>query len=70
MNRLCSVVLLLFTLCSSAVAGVDSLTNSESITGLKDALTQSSIAAVSKLGVVNGFLDNPKALCWYGKTGR
>ena len=60
MNRLCSVVLLLFTLCSSAVAGVDSLTNSESITGLKDALMQSSSAAVSKLGVVNGFLDNPK----------
>ena len=60
MNGICRVLVLFFALCSSAAAGVGSLTTAESIGGLKDALTQSSLAAVSKLGVVNGFLDNPK----------
>jgi len=60
MNRVLGVVALLVALCPAALAGVGSLTTAESISGLKDALAQSSIAAVSKLGVVNGFLDNPK----------
>ena len=60
MNRVCTFVILMLAYCSSAAAGIDSLTTGESIGGLKDALAQSSIAAVSKLGVVNGFLNNPK----------
>lgn len=37
-----------------------SLSNADAVSGLKDALAQGSIAAVSKLGVENGFLGNDK----------
>jgi Protein of unknown function (DUF4197) len=37
-----------------------SLSNADAVGGLKDALAQGSIAAVSKLGVENGFLGNDK----------
>jgi hypothetical protein len=37
-----------------------SLSNADAVSGLKDALTQGSAAAVSKLGVENGFLGNDK----------
>lgn len=37
-----------------------SLSNADAVSGLKDALSQGSIAAVSKLGVENGFLGNDK----------
>ena len=37
-----------------------SLSNTDAVSGLKDALTQGSAAAVSKLGVENGFLGNDK----------
>lgn len=37
-----------------------SLSNADAVGGLKDALTQGSAAAVSKLGVENGFLGNDK----------
>jgi uncharacterized protein DUF4197 len=37
-----------------------SLSNADAVSGLKDALSQSSAAAVSKLGVENGFLGNDK----------
>lgn len=37
-----------------------SLSNADAVSGLKDALTQGSAAAVSKLGVENGFLGNAK----------
>ncbi|MFH1603517.1 MAG: DUF4197 domain-containing protein [Pseudomonadota bacterium] len=37
-----------------------SLSNADAVGGLKDALTQGSAAAVSKLGVENGFLSNDK----------
>ena len=37
-----------------------SLSNADAVGGLKDALTQSSAAAVAKLGVENGFLGNDK----------
>ena len=60
MNRFCSAAILILMLCAGAVAGAETLTAAETMGGLKDALTQSSIAAVSKLGVVNGFLGNPK----------
>jgi hypothetical protein len=37
-----------------------SLSNADAVSGLKDALTQGSAAAVAKLGVENGFLCNDK----------
>ena len=37
-----------------------SLSNADAVGGLKDALTQGAAAAVSKLGVENGFLGNDK----------
>ena len=37
-----------------------SLSNADAVSGLKEALTQGSAAAVSKLGVENGFLGNDK----------
>lgn len=37
-----------------------SLSNADAVSGLKDALTQGSATAVSKLGVENGFLGNDK----------
>jgi hypothetical protein len=36
-----------------------SLSNADAVSGLKDALTQGSAAAIGKLGVENGFLGNP-----------
>lgn len=39
---------------------LSSLTNADAVGGLKDALTQSAGAAVSRLGVENGFLGNDK----------
>jgi hypothetical protein len=41
-------------------AGLDSLTNEDAASGLKQALTEGSAAAVAKLGVENGYLGNPK----------
>ncbi len=37
-----------------------SLSNADAVSGLKDALTQGSAAAVAKLGVENGFLGNER----------
>ena len=50
-------------ICISAQAlalDLGSLSNADAVSGLKDALTQGSAAAVSKLGVENGFLGNDK----------
>jgi hypothetical protein len=41
-------------------AGLDSLTNADAASGLKQALTEGSAAAVAKLGVEYGYLGNPK----------
>jgi len=40
--------------------GLGNLSNADAVSGLKDALTQGSAAAVSELGVKNGFLGNDK----------
>jgi hypothetical protein len=40
-------------------AGLDSISNSDATSGLKQALSDGSIAAVAKLGVENGFFGNP-----------
>lgn len=60
MKRSIIVGALLAALCANVQAGIDALTSSETVGGLKDALTQGSLAAVSKLGVTNGFLGNPR----------
>lgn len=41
-------------------AGLDSLTNSETVTGLKDALVRGADIAVSQLGQKDGYLDNKR----------
>ena len=43
-----------------AAAGLDSISNADAASGLKQALTEGSAAAVAKLGVENGYLGNPK----------
>jgi len=46
----------------SAQAGADlsSISNTDAVSGLKQALNDGSIAAVAKLGVENGFFSNPQ----------
>ena len=46
--------------CQALALDLGSLSNADAVSGLKDALTQGSVAAVSKLGVENGFLGNDK----------
>jgi hypothetical protein len=41
-------------------AGLDAISNKDAVSGLKQALTDGSAAAVSMLGVENGFLGNDK----------
>ena len=43
----------------AGAAGLDSISNTDAASGLKQALNDGSIAAVAKLGVENGFLNNP-----------
>jgi hypothetical protein len=45
---------------SACATGGDPLSHEDAVDGLKQALTQSASGAVDKLGVTNGFLDNPK----------
>ena len=53
------VVSLLFSPAAFAT-DIDSLSSEEVSGGLKQALAQSASIAVDKLGIANGFLDNPK----------
>jgi hypothetical protein len=58
-----SILVFLACVVSSATAsaaGLDRLSNADAATGLKQALTDGSAAAVAKLGVENGYLGNPK----------
>jgi hypothetical protein len=43
-----------------AAAGIEDITNAEALRGLRQALTDGSLAAVAKLGVHDGFFANPK----------
>lgn len=43
----------------AGAAGLDSISNTDAASGLKQALSDGSIAAVAKLGVENGFFNNP-----------
>jgi hypothetical protein len=59
--RLISTLFAGFIMITPALAlDLGSLSNADAVGGLKDALTQGSAAAVSKLGVENGFLGNDK----------
>jgi len=55
----CFFATLLISLSASAI-GLDAISNKDAVSGMKQALTDGSAAAVSMLGVKNGFLDNPK----------
>ena len=46
--------------CAPAAAQLEGISNTEAIGGLKQALTDGSVAAVAGLGVENGFFGNPK----------
>ncbi len=59
MGRILSC-LALFVVSSHAAAGLDDITNSEAIRGLRQALNDGSAAAVAQLGVENGFFANPR----------
>ena len=43
-----------------AAASLDRISNTDAVSGLKQALNDGSIAAVAKLGVRDGFFNNPK----------
>src|SRR5687768_7563309 len=45
---------------SACATGSDPLSDEDTADGLKQALTQSANIAVDKLGIENGFLENPK----------
>jgi len=46
--------------CAASASGLADLSNRDAVSGLKDALSQGSAAAIAKLGVENGFLGNDK----------
>jgi hypothetical protein len=57
--------ILIFLACAvisaiAGAAGLESISNTEASSGLKQALTDGSAAAVAKLGAEGGFLNNPK----------
>src|SRR5579864_8177205 len=53
-------LLLCLPIAPAGALGLDDLTNQEAARGIKAALTHGAAAAVDKLGVPGGFLDNPK----------
>jgi Protein of unknown function (DUF4197) len=59
-GRSATIVLLLLTFASAHAVDLSSISNKDASAGLKAALEKGSIAAVSKLGIENGFLGNDK----------
>ena len=57
---LLSFVIALFALASPAAAGIADLSNADAVSGLKQALTDGSAAAVKMLGQDNGYFGNAK----------
>lgn len=53
-----ALLLTLFAAVPARALGLADLSDKDAVAGLKDALTQSSAAAVGKLGVENGFLND------------
>ena len=60
MRSIVSGLALLVISGSTAALSLDDISQKDSTGGLKQALTQGSIAAVAKLGKTDGFLGNPK----------
>lgn len=60
MRAILSGSALLVIISAHAAAGLDSITNTEAVRGLKQALNDGSAAAVARLGVENGYFANPK----------
>ena len=60
MARILSCLAALVISASAAAADLPGISNADANTGLKQALTDGSAAAVAKLGVENGFFGNPK----------
>lgn len=60
MARILGCLLALVISCSALGASLEGVSNTEAASGLKQALADGSAAAVAKLGVENGFLNNPK----------
>ena len=58
MRRLLSCIAAL-AISSPAAAGLDDITDAEALRGVRQALTDGSLAAVARLGVENGYLGNP-----------
>lgn len=50
----------LLVISAHAQASLDSITNADAVSGLKQALNDGSLAAVAKLGAQNGYFANPK----------
>jgi hypothetical protein len=59
MNPFLSCIAML-VISSHAAAGLEDITSAEAARGLRQALTDGSLAAVAKLGVENGFFANPR----------
>jgi hypothetical protein len=60
MRRILFFLVCLVSSAPAAAAGLDSISNADAASGLKQALTEGSAVAVAKLGVENGYLGNPK----------
>lgn len=60
MRGILSFFICLVTSVPALAAGLDRFSNADAASGLKQALTEGSAAAVAKLGVENGYLNNPK----------
>jgi len=60
MRRLVLCCLLLPLIGNAAAAGIADLSNADAVSGLKQALTDGSGAAVSLLGRENGYFGNPQ----------
>jgi hypothetical protein len=60
MGRILVFLACLVTSAATGAAGLERISNTEAGSGLKQALTDGSAAAVAQLGAENGFLNNPK----------
>lgn len=60
MRGILFVLLCAVSLAPAHAAGLESLTNADASSGLRQALTDASAIAVGKLGVENGYLGNPQ----------
>lgn len=60
MRKLLSIAILVAFSTSALALGLSDISNQDATGGLKDALIQGAGSAVGKLGVVDGFLKNPK----------